>query len=52
MNMLTFKVLPMKTFNIFFIIVLFVLVGCKDDKYIYEVNKVDILPNNADKNKE
>jgi len=52
MNMQTFKVLPMKTFNIFFIIVLFVLVGCKDDKYIYEVNKVDILPNNADKNKE
>lgn len=28
------------------------LAGCKDKDYIYQVNEVNILPNNADKDKE
>lgn len=42
----------MKNFNSLLIILLLAVIGCNDKDYIYEVNEVEILPNNAGKNKE
>jgi hypothetical protein len=41
----------MKKLLIFLCFVIF-CTACKDKEYIYQVNKVDILPNNADKDKQ
>lgn len=42
----------MTNFKLILVLLLLSFVSCKDKDYIYEVNEVPILPNNADKDKE
>ena len=55
MNMRIFKYQIMKNIRYTFlsiIIILIAMTGCKEEQYVYEVNDVQVNPNNAGKDKE
>lgn len=52
MNTLISKLRLMSKLSVFTGLIIIMMASCKDKDYIYEVNNVNILPNNADKDKE
>ena len=52
MNMQIFKPLDISKLSIWIVFSMMLVASCKEKDYIYEVNNVNILPNNADKDKE
>ena len=52
MNMQIFKPLDISKLSIWIIFSMMLVASCKEKDYIYEVNNVNILPNNVDKDKE